>query len=260
MESIKYSELIRSCRGILNSHILWSATKKPRPHVPSQQADVKKSMSGPTKATPRSPLSKKSSSSSQVGKKTTQKSFFSAKSKGAVVPESALKTSTRSNDSSTEAKEPPKEAEKKGKPLKIIKMDSSNPNPVVNKKPFVDVPLIPKEPMIVSKQSAAQADQIKQMFEDEEEEGTTEKADPEADNTAPQTETRRVRKRRKIVRSKTFMDGKYMVTKDVEEWESYSEDETVPIGKSASKMIKIDSSVKGPKNQQRSIRSFFTTK
>ncbi|KAI8924517.1 DNA polymerase subunit Cdc27 [Entophlyctis helioformis] len=38
---------------------------------------------------------------------------------------------------------------------------------------------------------------------------------------------RRVRKRRRVKRSKTFMDGKYMKTVDVSDWESYSEDETV---------------------------------
>jgi hypothetical protein len=51
------------------------------------------------------------------------------------------------------------------------------------------------------------------------------------------------------------MQGKYMTTKDVEEWESYSEDEVVP-KRPAEKMIKIDASVQ--KNQQRTIKSFFT--
>ena len=81
----------------------------------------------------------------------------------------------------------------------------------------------------------------------------------------PTTEIRRVRKKRKVVTSKTFMEGKYMTTRDVEEWESYSEDEVVPVvpksTKPTQKAIKVDPSVKGKgKNQQRTILSFFQKK
>jgi DNA polymerase delta subunit 3 len=220
---------------------------------------VKKSRSGPTQVPSRSPLDKKSSSSSQVGKKTNQKSFFSPKAKEILVNETVLKASTRPNDLNTDKTEQPKDEEKKErKPLKIVKIDSSKQKVHETKKQDVDIPLVPKEPMIVSKQSAAQADQIKQLFENDEDSDVSE--EKSVAPTAQEMETRRVRKKRKIVRSKTFMEGKYMVTKDVEEWESYSEDETVPIGKSASKMIKIDPSAKGAKNQQRSIMSYFQKK
>ncbi|KAJ3010387.1 UNVERIFIED_CONTAM: hypothetical protein HDU68_002163 [Siphonaria sp. JEL0065] len=48
--------------------------------------------------------------------------------------------------------------------------------------------------------------------------------------------TRRVRRRRKVVKKVTVQVGKYMETKDVEGWESYSEDEVVPVVKSVPKI------------------------
>ncbi|KAJ3194457.1 hypothetical protein HK101_002673 [Irineochytrium annulatum] len=44
---------------------------------------------------------------------------------------------------------------------------------------------------------------------------------------APETVTRRVKRRRQVTRQKHTKTGKYMVTKDVTEWEEYSTDEEV---------------------------------
>ncbi|KAI9206358.1 DNA polymerase subunit Cdc27 [Polychytrium aggregatum] len=46
---------------------------------------------------------------------------------------------------------------------------------------------------------------------------------------SPSAGVRRVRKRRQKKVTKTFQEGKYLVTRDVVEWESYSEDEAEPL-------------------------------
>ncbi|KAJ3297154.1 hypothetical protein HDU79_004528 [Rhizoclosmatium sp. JEL0117] len=55
--------------------------------------------------------------------------------------------------------------------------------------------------------------------------------------------TRRIRRRRKVIKKVTQQVGKYMETKDVEGWESYSEDEVVPIVKSVPKIPVIQKPV-----------------
>ncbi|KAJ3203391.1 hypothetical protein HDU82_006618, partial [Entophlyctis luteolus] len=47
----------------------------------------------------------------------------------------------------------------------------------------------------------------------------------------------RIRRRRKIKKQITVAEGKYMLTRDVSDWESYSEDEDVPVRKSLPKNI-----------------------
>jgi DNA polymerase delta subunit 3 len=50
-------------------------------------------------------------------------------------------------------------------------------------------------------------------------------------NSEPQqvvSQPKRVRKRRKVYKTVTYMDGKYMKTKDETDWESYSDNEAPP--------------------------------
>lgn len=84
---------------------------------------------------------------------------------------------------------------------------------------------------------------------------------------APSGETRRVRKKRKVVRKvKTKNEKGYTITQDVEEYESYSEDEPVDAPKAeATPEAKPEAKPKAPPKrpapkgkQQPSLTSFFT--
>jgi hypothetical protein len=79
------------------------------------------------------------------------------------------------------------------------------------------------------------------------------------------TAPKKVRKRRKIHKTVNVMEGKYMKTMDVSEWESYSDDESAaPVRKIAKQMTLIQqpkskkNSKTAPKMVQKSMLSFFT--
>ena len=84
------------------------------------------------------------------------------------------------------------------------------------------------------------------------------KADSAKEHTEPSLA--RTRKRRKIKKSRTVMDGKYygltryMNTEDYSSWESYSEDEVIKA------QPKKQAGGVGTKKVQKSISSFFTKK
>jgi chemotaxis protein histidine kinase CheA len=184
---------------------------------------------------------RKSNSAGKVEKKSRKKSFFESKAKD-IVSESKPVTIVQDK---VEIDETPK------KEIKVIEIP----------------PRVKQAPMVISNQSAEQAEMISKMFEDDEmlESVRKEKVMDAPQNILdnqkdkePQMETRRIRKKRKVKKTLTFMQGKYMTTKDVEEWESYSEDESVPIGKQQPKLIPIDSSVKGQgKIKQKTLLNFF---
>jgi rRNA-processing protein FCF1 len=97
-----------------------------------------------------------------------------------------------------------------------------------------------------SKKSLEQQSEIKMLFDQVEEKKPVVEELP--------TETKRVRKKRKVIKSETVLQGKYMKTVDVEHWESYSDDEIVHKPNIQSEK-KIEKNATGPK--QRSINSFF---
>ncbi|KAJ3260530.1 hypothetical protein HK103_000672 [Boothiomyces macroporosus] len=101
----------------------------------------------------------------------------------------------------------------------------------------------------VESNSESQAQQllIEQMFDDE----------PDQPKRDPPTEIKRIRKKRKVTRSETFMDGKYMKTRDVEEWESY--DDEMEVVAPVEKKITMEKPKKKEKGQM-TLTSFFKKK
>ena len=107
----------------------------------------------------------------------------------------------------------------------------------------------------VSLESKLQSDKIELMFENDDPSPPpqlTSKNDIETSQIP-----KRVRKKRKVVKTKSVMDGKYMRTEDVVTWESYSEDEApqIPSGPGKSRVVGVDKKTKGA---HKSISSFFT--
>lgn len=91
----------------------------------------------------------------------------------------------------------------------------------------------------------------------------------DANNDSDDQQPKRIRKRRKIRRTVTYMEGKYMKTKDETDWESYSDDEkeankNIPAHKQISNNQKSNNSKpalkksdSGSKMVQKNISSFF---
>jgi hypothetical protein len=170
-------------------------------------------------------------------------------------------------------KEPKKSFFESKKPdLKKPKLDTFAPSKVVfsaknQQEPeynmSVDVE-VQKRTVAVSKKSKSEAVDIKMLFDNEtvdpKEEGPVEVVEVEEVEEV-QVETKRVRKKRKVTKSETYMHGKYLKTRDVDAWESYSDEEVVQAPKKHIKTnIATKSTGKGSKKpdpKQRTLNSFF---
>ena len=151
----------------------------------------------------------------------------------------------------------------KGKPIKV-NMNSSAKVEAEREKKSID-PDLGK-----SKLQLEQEKCIRSMFDDDKDlefkptsqtdDSIIETAPVDAEipqNDEPEITTKRVRKRRCVKKQQTVMEGKYLVTEDVEVWESYSEDERIiPQDKNTVKKAKTGKFVQKPI----SMKSFFVKK
>lgn len=139
---------------------------------------------------------------------------------------------------------------------------------------------IPKPVIVQSAKSQKQEKEITSLFDDEDEPGINKimlavddavlnpGIDMEVDIHAEPA--KKIRKRRKIKKTVTYMDGKYMKTKDETDWESYSESDLPPkkmakpamiVKESKGKAKSKDSNGNGkPKQVQRTINFFGNSK
>ncbi|KAJ3323656.1 hypothetical protein HDV06_001386 [Boothiomyces sp. JEL0866] len=223
---------------------------------------LERSRSVPEVTAPQSVM-KKSNSDNLVKKEAKKTTFFSRFKKN------------EKTESHKEVQNQPKE-KPKGIPVKVVKINKNpepkdepdemdidegdiddeeppKPKPVAKKNPVksgkkesTGIEPIKQVKMVESNpESKAQQLQLEQMFA------------PKRDST---TEIKRIRKRRKITRSETFMDGKYMKTRDVEEWESYDEEmEVVAPAEKKQPLPEKDKPKKKEKGQM-TLTSFFKKK
>ncbi|KAJ3274652.1 hypothetical protein HDV01_002494 [Terramyces sp. JEL0728] len=224
---------LKVCRARVNKNILISLEKSksvPQVSVPAPR-----------------PAMKKSNSDQHVKKEVKKATFFS-----------------RFKKNENEKEEP------RGIPVKVVKinkkveikdddMEVSEASDNTEKKVDLAEKKAPKEEKMhpkpekikQNKESKAQQHQLEQMFDDEPEQ-------PKRDST---TEIKRIRKKRKIIRSETFMDGKYMKTRDVEDWESYDDEMEVvaPVEKNK-EVIPLSEKPKKKGKGQMTLTSFFKKK
>ena len=250
----KYIILNRRLQTIVNPSVNYSdiVNKQATSQIFKMQDTAKKSQSesapenetiGSKKQVKSSPIVK-----STVGKKT--KANFDFTKKPAVIKEEISKD---------EAEIP------KGKPIKV-NWNASAKVEAKKEEKSID-PDLGK-----SKQQLEQEKSIRSMFDDDEDlefkptpqtdEPIIETAPvaaemPQNDPCEPEITTKRVRKRRCVKKQQTVMEGKYLVTEDVEVWESYSEDERIiPQDKNIVKKAKTGKFVQKPI----SMKSFFVKK
>ncbi|KAJ3315231.1 hypothetical protein HDV04_003624 [Boothiomyces sp. JEL0838] len=206
---------------------------------------------------PPSNIFKKSNSDQHIKNPVKKTTFFSRFKKN----ESAEKLET---------KEKPKE-KPEGNPVRVVKVntkpaqkeesqDMDIDEPTDNEQESIDsiqskeskmekkqpkVTKAEKEVKAVESNPESQAQQllIEQMFDDE----------PDQPKRDPPTEIKRIRKKRKVTRSETFMDE----TRDVEEWESYDDD--MEVVAPVEKKITMEKPKKKEKGQM-TLTSFFKKK
>ncbi|KAJ2999928.1 hypothetical protein HDV02_001447 [Globomyces sp. JEL0801] len=281
------SDIIRSdtpetraqCRILVNPDIIFSKEKKKvAPQIPPTPV-LQKSKSTPSQSTSTvvKPVNKSNS--------TNSKSFFAknvSKAKSSTdLPENPKQKEDKETRHNSKGKDSSGmnffKSNGNQKNITELHTDSKNDQSASSKTEKSSNTKIEKEriePVVVlSKKSFEQAKLLEKMFEqDDDEDMASEKEDKGTSNDkvieADTVPMKRVRKRRKVTRTESFMDG----TRDVTEWESYSDEEpetrpAKPIqstnlrsnssAKDTPKSKKSNSTHKPEQKKQRTLMNFF---
>jgi hypothetical protein len=257
---------LKECRIIHNNHIKWNG-EGIKINFNSNDKNLEKSLSLPLSAKSESslpPLKSKSLDkvSSGISKAKKPATSFFKNTKTANSVESPIEPGSEKKDSSSRTSRPLKEDIDISKPATTTSKLGSWKNPVSKSDSISDS--VQSQP-IVAPQISAESQKIMDLFDDDKEtnqrNGEKNSDQENAHDAIAVPVPKRVRKKRKIIKSETVLEGKYMTTRDVECWESYSEDEfDSPIvtkkGKTDEKAKASGASNKG-KFVQRTMNSFF---
>ncbi|KAJ3348334.1 hypothetical protein HDU91_006584 [Kappamyces sp. JEL0680] len=278
---------IAACRPIRCSNVVYSKEKS-RP----QRLDI--AVSTMTKASSDSALK----SSSMVQKKVTVSTMSKSVSASAVTLKPSAfskaaggffsKAASKKDAIGTSAKSSAAQARKKEAATKSAEAEKV----LAEEEPAAPIAalknIVPVAPIAMSKEAQRQHDQIVGMFENDtaetavdsavldqnteempdEELERTETEPTDSQSTAPVTT--KVLKKRKVIRTETYQEGKYLKTRDVEEWETYEEEEEIVHKKAPAAPARHSlpkPAVEKPKGKaekgdktQRSIAGFFAKK
>ena len=190
------------------------------------------------------------------------------------IKSSPVRKAQKSTDLGTKKAKPTKTSKKpEGKPISVKWTSKEKPNhphiedkiePEIEEEPEKEAKQQVKAPVAKTKAQLEQEEQIRNLFDEQDQQQQDVVAPPTKDESEalqpPQLEQsepttgarKRVRKKRRVMKKQTALEGKYMVTKDVEVSESYSEDEQ-PI-------VQFNPKAKKSKVVQKSLKSFFQKK